>query len=282
MQHAPHFQLSSKRDSINLTDRDLSAQMGYVSGAGGLNIQFFYEKVKISAADPDVNGSYSVRLCVAKMPKGDRLTIATRFISEDQAMDEYPREFSMFKQYESVPSLGTPLHELPGISQSQIAILVLHNLRSIEDVAECAPELINQMGIDARQAYAVAKRWNENRKESEPLIAQAARDAHVDAQMKEMRDRTEAAERANIELQAQIKAMLAMGGQNMGQHLQTAVAGQNGAQAVAVDRGDTFLDPSEMNSGLFEGGMVDGNDDLNEPAPQATVEDPLALKRKGR
>jgi hypothetical protein len=272
-----HFQPSAGNFSPNLTDRDLSASLGPVAGTGGLNIQFFYAPTKISCRNPELNGRYEARLCVAKMPKGDRLTIATRFISEEQAMREFPREFAMFKQYDSVPTNGTPLHELPGVSQSQIAILVLHNLRSIEDVAECAEEIINGMGIDARQAYQVAKRWAKNRAESAPLIEQAERDAKIEQELAAIRARADAAERANIELSAQIKAMVAMSGQ---MPVAQPVMGQGGM--VMVDRGDDLPDAKDLQSNMFEGGIVDGNDDLDE-GPTVTVDDPLGVKsRKGR
>lgn len=263
--------------SSNMTDRDLSSHLGPVAGSGGLNVQFFYAKVRITSRDPERNGKFEDRLCIAKMPKGDRLTIATRFISEEQAMQDFPREFAMFRQYESVPTSGTPLQELPGISQSQIAILLLNNLRSIEDVADCPAELINGMGMDVRQAYQVAKLWCKNRDDAAPILAQAERDAVLAQRAEALEARLAAAERTNIELQAQIRAMAAMGGAAPAQAQQLGAGG-----VVMVDRDENLPEAKDLPPTMFEGGMVDGLSDLDDE-PQPTATDPLGLTaRKGR
>lgn len=259
-------------DRFNLTDRDLSSHLGPVAGSGGLNIQFFYVKTRVESANPERNGQWRTRLAVAKMPKGDRLTIATRFITEEQASREFPREFSMFKQYQDVPTQGTPLHELPGITQSQIGILVIHNLRCIEDVAACDDALINQMGYDARQAKKLAVRWIENRDGNADKIEQAKLDAARDAELARLRKAADEYAKRNIELDAQVRALMRMQGQ--------APQPGAGAAPMLVDRAD---DPTpeliEGNSPLFEGGLVDGNDDLDDdPPPTPTKADPLGLK----
>lgn len=264
--------------STNMTNRDLSSHLGPVAGSGGLNVQFFYVKVRITSRNPERNGKFQDRLCIAKMPKGDRLTIATRFISEEQAMQAFPREFAMFRQYESVPTSGTPLQELPGISQSQIALLLLNNLRSIEDVANCPSELINGMGMDVRQAYQVAKRWCQQRDDAAPMIAQAEHEARETQQREALEARLAAAERANIELQGQVKAMLAMGGMASATPAQQLAPGG----AVYVDRDDNLPEAKDLPPTMFEGGIVDGLSDLDDE-PQPTAADPLGLNaRKGK
>lgn len=259
-------------DRFNFTDRDLSSHLGPVAGSGGLNIQFFYVKTRVESANPERNGTWRTRLCVAKMPKGDRLTIATRFITEEQASREFPREFSMFKQYQDVPTQGTPLHELPGITQSQIGILVIHNLRCIEDVAACDDALINQMGYDARQAKKLAARWIENRDGNADKIEQAKLDAARDAEIARLRKAADENAKRNIELEAQVRALMQMQGQ-------APVAGA-GAAPMMVDRADDLTpDLVTGTSPLFEGGLVDGNDDLDDdPPPAPTKADPLGLK----
>lgn len=261
-------------DRFNLTDRDLSSHLGPVAGSGGLNIQFFYVRTRVESANPERNGQYRTRLCVAKMPKGDRLTIAVRFITEEQAMRDHPREFSMFKQYQDVPTQGTPLHELPGITQSQIGVLVVHNLRCIEDVAACDDALINQMGYDARQAKKLAVRWIENLKGNADLIAGAVTDAAREAELDRLRKAQAETERRNIELEAQLRAVMAMQGQ--------APTPASTGQVQMVDRPDGLPDAREVESNLLEGGLVDGNDDLDLDAPPATPTkaDPLGLKGK--
>lgn len=260
-------------DRFNFTDRDLSSHLAPVAGSGGLNIQFFYTKTRVESANPERNGVWRTRLCVAKMPKGDRLTIATRFITEEQAAREFPREFAMFKQYQDVPTQGTPLHELPGITQSQIGILVIHNLRCIEDVAACDDALVNQMGYDARQAKKLALRWLQNRDGNADEIERSKADAARDAELLRLRKSQEETNKLNIELQAQVRALMAMQGQSPSQ-------GAAGSSATLVDRPDDLPDAREVESRLLEGGMVDGNDDLDDDPPPATPTkaDPLGLK----
>lgn len=268
------MQPTDAADRFNLTDRDLSSHLGPVAGTGGLNVQFFYVRTRVESANPERNGMYRTRLCVAKMPKGDRLTIAVRFITEEQAMQQFPREFSMFKQYQDVPTQGTPLHELPGITQSQIGVLVIHNLRCIEDVAACDDALINQMGYDARQAKKLAVRWIENIKGNADLIDTAKTDAARDAELERMRKSQAELERRNIELEAKLQAFMSLQGQ-------APAAASTGAMQM-VDRPDGLPDARDVESNLLEGGLVDGNDDLDldTPAPAPTKADPLGLKGK--
>lgn len=268
------MQPTDAADRFNLTDRDLSSHLGPVAGTGGLNVQFFYVRTRVESANPERNGMYRTRLCVAKMPKGDRLTIAVRFITEEQAMQQFPREFSMFKQYQDVPTQGTPLHELPGITQSQIGVLVIHNLRCIEDVAACDDALINQMGYDARQAKKLAVRWIENLKGNADLIDTAKTDAARDAELERMRKSQAELERRNIELEAKLQAFMSLQGQ-------APAAASTGAMQM-VDRPDGLPDARDVESNLLEGGLVDGNDDLDldTPAPAPTKADPLGLKGK--
>lgn len=266
------MQSADAADRFNLTDRDLSSHLGPVAGTGGLNVQFFYVRTRVESANPERNGNYRTRLCVAKMPKGDRLTIAVRFITEEQAMQQFPREFSMFKQYQDVPTQGTPLHELPGITQSQIGVLVIHNLRCIEDVAACDDALINQMGYDARQAKKLAVRWIENLKGNADLIDTAKTDAARDAELERMRKSQAELERRNIELEAKLQAFMSLQGQ--------APAASTGAMQM-VDRPDGLPDARDVESNFLEGGLVDGNDDLDDdPPPAPTKADPLGLKGK--
>lgn len=278
---SPAFQPSLPHqapDPANLTSRDLSSHLGPVAGTGGLNVQFFWIKVRSESANPERNGKYVNRLCVAKMPKGDRLTIATRFITEEQAMRDFPREFAMFKENQDVPTQGTPLHELPGITQSQIGILLLYNLRCVEDVAACADEHINAMGYDAREAKKLAARWVAKRDSNADVIDSAKLEAARDAEMTRLRKSQTELERRNIELEAQLKAFMSMQG-GSGQSGGPAQLGGLPGSVQMVDRPDDLPDARDVESRLLEGGMVDGNDDLDDDPPAApTKADPLGLK----
>lgn len=271
----------------NLTGSDLSSHLGPVGGGGGgLYIQFFYARVKIQSVDPTLNGKYDTRLCVAKVPKGDRLTIATRFIDEEQAAREFPMEYAQFKQYEAVPTSGTPLHELPGISQSQIAYLTIYNVRSIEDLAAMAQEQVSQMGLEAAQAYSVAKKWIISKSDAKPMLDSAQAETVLAAELKSIRDQLADANRTIIEQNAKLSVLGQLGAQGVQQPVaMTQMQGDAVPyQTMNVQAGDADQDDDAPDEGsLFEGGMVGGNEDLDS-APMPTADDPLALGRgrKGR
>lgn len=278
MQQAPVNPAMSR----NLTDSDLSSHLGPVAGSGGLHVQFFYAKVRISSTDPALNGTWATRLCVAKIPRGDRLTIACRYITEAEAMRQFPREFAMFKQYGAVPTSGTPLHDLPGISQSQIAYLTIHNLRSVEDLLAMQQEQINGMGMEAVQAYAVAKRWMAQKSDSSQILEAAQADAQMLVELQALRDKNAAMERRNIELEARVSVLGQITPQP-GAMQATAIAGditpyQSPATRTA-DPVEELPDAMSRESSLFSGGLVDGNDDLNDgPTP----DNPLGLRPRGK
>jgi hypothetical protein len=257
----------------NLTGENLGDLMGPVAGRGGLHVQFFYINILIESADPTVNGTHQPRLCIAKAPKGDRLTVATRFISEEQAMREFPREFHAFRNSEEAPTDGTPIRELPGIAQSQLAMLMLYQIRSIEDLAAVPQERINSMGLEVITAQRIAKAWLRNKTENADLIETAKTDSAREAEMEALRRRLEAAERNTMQLEAQNKALM-----SIQQNLAPAQQPQPGQQFAPANnfmpmtpagQGDVDDLPD---TGMFSGGMVDSADDLN------TNADPLGLK----
>lgn len=266
--------------SRNLTDIDLSSHLGPVQSSGGLYVQFFYAKVRIHSTDPTRNGKWVTRLCVAKIPRGDRLTIACRYISEAEAMRQFPHEFAMFKQYESVPTAGTPLQDLPGISQSQIAYLTINNIRSIEDLCALHQEQVNGMGMDVVQAHAVAQRWMSQKTASEPMIEAARTDAKLSAENSRLRSDKTALERRLIELEAKLDVLTKVS-PNMMPNAGTTMHAP-AMQAIAQE-GPDLPDATEVETALFTGGLVDGNDDLDSPAvPEPTPEDPLSLRKSKR
>ena len=281
----PNMQQASGNPAIsrNLTDSDLSSHLGPVAGSGGLHVQFFYSKVRIASTNPALNGKWSTRLCVAKIPRGDRLTIACRYISEDEAMRQFPREFAMFKQYDAVPTSGTPLHDLPGISQSQIAYLTIHNLRSIEDLLSMQPEQINGMGMEVVQAYAVAKRWMATKTDAGAMLSAAQTDATMSVENQAMREKLAAIERRNAELEAQVSVLNRLAPQQGAAQPAAMLTGDVAPYQVQAARDpdpvDDLPDPMTRESNLFSGGMVDGNDDLiDSPTP----ENPLGLKPRAK
>lgn len=267
---AQREEAASRGMAPNLTDQNLGELMGPVAGRGGLHVQFFYMNVLIESADPTLNGTFQPRLCIAKMPKGDRLTVATRFISEEQAMREFPREFTMFKTSDEVPTDGTPLRELPGIAQSQLAMLMLYQLRSIEDLASVPQEQVNGMGLEIITAHKLAKAWLRNKTENADMIAEAKNQSQIDAQLEQMRRQLEALQKQNIELDAQNKALTAVH-QALGtapvQQQQPYQGVQYAPVAPVVRMPAEVADDELPDSGMFAGGMVDDPNDLNQSDP---------------
>lgn len=245
--------------SRDMTDADLSTHLGPVAsrGAGGLHVQFFYARVRIENRDSEYNGQNQTRLCVAKQPVGDRYSIAIRYITEEQAKREFPVEFDKFKRFEEVPTSGTPLHELPGASQSQIGLLTLNGIRSIEDLASLSDDQANQIGYDAAMAYRLAKAWVARRDDAAESIKAAEVEAKAAFEREAMQKRLDSFEQANKALSAQVEALTRMAG-SAAQPVEMAAA--RPAQPVE----DLEYDVEKMPDPFADSGMVaSGNDDLD-------------------
>lgn len=249
------------RFSRDLTDTDLSSHLRSVTASGGIHVDFFHRKVRIKSRSAAVNGTFETRLCVAKQPKGDRATRAVRFIDPETAQRLYPREYAMFQEYHEVPTTGTPLDELPGISMSQMGILTLNGLRSVEDLVELSEDQVGQIGLDAIKAYKVAKSWVERREEARDKIDVADVEARFQMQMETMARQMEAMTERNKALEAQISGM------------QMAQAGGNAvstaADPVALDVDEGFeYDLAKMPDPMSEGpDTTDGSDDIGDTDP---------------
>lgn len=253
--------------SRDLTDADLSTHLQSVTAKGGINVNFFYTKVRIESLDAKLNGTIQTRLCISKQPKGDRSTVAVRFITEEQAQRDFPREFSLFKQYEEVPTTGTPLDELPGISMSQIGLLVLNGLRSIEDLLEVSEDQIAQLGLDAIKAQKTAKAWDQKRKGSAEEINAADIEARFQMQLDAMTKQMEAMTERNKQLEMQLKAQAAVTGASA----PASVA--SGAEEASTGE-DLEYDVSNMPDPWSEGpATTDGDDDLGAKDPDPLIGD---------
>ena len=252
---------------------DFSDQMAFVAGNGNLSVQFFYQQIRIEdPMDPAANGTFKAVLCVRKRPHGDKHTESVRMISERAAAQLYPREYAYFKQYQDVPTDGTPLAEVPGISQSQIAILVLYNVRCVEDLVSLSSDQVSQIGMDARMAHGVATKWLLAKQGNDALIREAEREAALSAQNDRLPAENAAMAAQLAQLAAQVEILSKMGGPVTA----AVVQGDGRAQLVNVPAGADML---------FSGGsVVTGNDDLmggDEPAPVKAVTLP-GLTKRGR
>lgn len=261
----------------DVSGADFSAQLGHVTANGQLTIEFFYAQIRIEdPLDPGTNGTYKTVLCVRKRPHGDRLTQAVRFITERQAQELFPREYAYFKQNQAVPTDGTPLHELPGLSQSQIAILVVHNIRCVEDLVGMHVDQVGQIGMEARSAHAIAKKWVDAKAANGDLIRDAARDAAQNAELQRLRDSDARSAALIAQMQAQLDVLTRMGLQ-AGSATPTASAA--GSQSVTVVDADDLPD---VQTTLFTGAqIVTGNDDLDGPSQPAPEALPGLNRKKG-
>lgn len=264
------FSPQTRGPSFDMSGDDFSGTMAPVASSGGLTITFFYDRIRATdPLNPAKPGDWRVVLCVRKRIHGDRLTEAVDIISEDVAHAMYPREFAWFKQNEDVPTNGTPLYELPGVSQSQVALLVIHGIRCVEDLVGMTDDQIGQMSSpDARAVYAVAKRWWATKQNSADLLADAAKAAADKAELDKLRAEQATAARQITDLMAQVDVLRGLAaGQGVAVAAAAPDAGQNGARMV--DREDA-PDMSEQSGAFLGVQMVSGNDDLAdvaEPAP---------------
>lgn len=254
--------MSPRGLSRDMTDVDLSSHLPVTSrGAGGLNIQFFYQRVEVKSRNPRVAAKFETRLCVAKQPKGDRFTVATRFITDEDAMREFPQEYAQFKRYQEVPTQGTPLHELPGISQSQIAVLIINGLRSVEDLVEVDADLVSSVGMEAVHAKRLAQNWIAKRDGDLKMIELSALEANMESEKASLIARLDAAERNNANLQQQVTVFMErMNGNQPVMMPHSSMT--NGATSIDLN---PELPGYESTSGGFGGdgpGVANGIDDL--------------------
>jgi ribosomal protein S12 len=198
---------------MDLSHANLPSAMPQTAGEAGIQIQFFYASVQLSNADPAFDKKVVTRLCIKKRPVSDRKTTSVEFISEEQAMREYPREFAMFQEYGEVPMEGTPLQDVPGISRADVSRLNAMGLRSAEDVASLSEDMAAQNGRDMLRAWKVITAWVKVNADSSAMVQMAERDAARDAEMKVLRESMEEMAKQNEALMAKIEAMQSVSGQ---------------------------------------------------------------------
>lgn len=241
----------------DLSHLDLSSQLGAVQSSGGLLVEFFYVRVRVGG-DGATGGRFETRLNVAIQPRGDRLTRAVRTITEAQAAQQFPAEWQAFKTYQDAPTRGTPLYELPGTSQSMIGVLVLHGIRSIEDLVDLPAETAQGIGLDAVTARNIAIQWTKRRDDAGQTINLADELARKDMAMAEMTARLAALEQTNTSLAATVDAMKSMGMNGAGGQQQPSQA----APVIAVQT-EGYEDSAPAVEMFGSPSMVTGNDDLN-------------------
>ncbi|WP_305968554.1 MULTISPECIES: bZIP transcription factor [unclassified Mameliella] len=244
----------------NLTGQNLSSHLGPVRGKGDVRVGFFWTKVQLRTKNPAMNGKIVNRLCIAKQPIGDRYTVSHAYISQQDAARLYPQEFGIFTQYETAPSNGTPLSDIPGVSRSEIGLLELHAITCVEDLLSLHPDQVSQIGMSASRVYKVAKGWQDKKDENEEIVTAADVQAKAEEAIKAMEDRLARLEANNNRLQAENDVL---------RHSASGHPAQSAAVTTAVQAAAATVDdaPYEFpdDDGFMAGGdVVTGNDDLSD------------------
>lgn len=266
---------SRGRFSHDLTATDFSSHMQSVRATGGLNITFDRVKVKVKSRNADRAGEVQTRLVVMKQPRGERLSVAKRYISEEQAMRDFPVEYEHYTNTSEVPTTGTPLEELPGISRSQIGLLIINGLNCVEDLCDISEDQAAQIGLDASKARKVAIKWSENMLAAAGSLDLAEIEAKFERQRQTQNAAMEDAQQTIAALTAQVTALSNLSG-NAGSGVAASAPAMPGdGQVQAVEPKDDFPDNfDDMPNPMAEGpATTDGFDDLG------TVDaDPLAME----
>ncbi|TXH18609.1 MAG: hypothetical protein E6R03_01805 [Hyphomicrobiaceae bacterium] len=247
--------LSVQTPSRDLTHADLSSHLGPVTSRGAILATFEYVRVAVKSRIPGRRNSLETRLAVRLKPMGERYSEVLEQITEEDAQRLYPQEFSHFKNYQDVPTRGTPLSELPGMSQSMIGLCVINGLRSVEDLAAITDDAAAQCGLDVSSAHRLAVRWVGRRDQNIAVIDDADERARIMEMNRILTDRL-------TSMEATIRAMEIAATQNRG--AVSVPPEYRGEMAGSVPAGD-FSDLPDLPVG---GGVVDGSGDLGgDPDP---------------
>jgi len=251
------FNPNNAMDKSDIDIAALAAGSAHTAGKGGVYISFQWEMVSLETVDPMKNGKRERRLKVVKTPVGDPSTTSCSLITPEIAGKRWPAEWEYFTKYGDMPETGTPLTELPGIAQSQIQIMQINGLRSIEDVLQIAPEIINKIGLEGRQVRTIAEMWDKRRTEAGEMPDFAALKAAQDSALEAEREKTSRLEGELAAMRAQIAGMQANMSQAGGAAAQTGdVAAMMGNDPLGIDRGaevgDSMPNPLAEGDGLYE------------------------------
>lgn len=202
----PQPTIHNPNHAVGKTHADLGAGFSSVQGKG-IYVTFQWDMIRIDSSDPEQNGKRVKRLRLIKQPIGDPSTAASSYITPEEAANQFPEQWEYFTKYGDMPVSGTALSELPGISVSQIQLMQLSGLRSIEDVLSVGDEVIAKIGIDGRHVSNVAKEWDAKRKENAEAIDYAEAKASFDSALQTEREHTKRLEAENGALAARLEVL---------------------------------------------------------------------------
>lgn len=229
--------------------KDLGQGFSNVQGQG-IYISFQWDMIRLKTANQELNGKRVRRLRLMRQPIGDPNTASATYITAELAQERYPAEWEYFTKHGDMPVTGTPLSELPGISVSQIQIMQLSGLRSIEDVISVGQEVVDRIGHEGRFVRSIAEEWKKRADEGAELTDFAELKAANDAALAAANSRAERSEVLASNLQARLEALEGM--MNAG-----------GGQPAAMLGGPV---PPQS---IYMGGRDEGPDIDNTPNPLA-------------
>lgn len=250
MFQSPDMQRAGGGFASDMTQADLGSAMGGLVKSSGLMVGFDVISVKVeNDGEPE---RHEQRLVVIKQPRGDRRAQVREMISEEQAMRQFPQEFSAFKQFGSVPTHGTPIEEMPSVSRMDILRAEALGVRSVEDLLQLSRDMAQQNGRDFLRMWEVAKAFkerNDGGKEVTDMVEakMAAETRATTAEEKAMK-----AEAENVALKAQLEAL-----KSVGLGAQTAVASPAPTGAVPIGSPVGEADAEDLPL-MFDDGPNDG------------------------
>lgn len=198
--------------STDQTNLDLAAALaaggaGVSAGKGGVYITFQWHMITLKTTNLAKNGQRERRLKVVKTPVGDPSTVAVSFITPAMAERHFPAEWSYFNKHGDMPMNGTALSELPGVSVSQIQIMNINGVRSVEDLLGIPSESISRIGLEGQIIQRVAIEWDNRRKESSELIDYAEVSAKQASALSAETAKTHRLQEEMLAMRAQLEAL---------------------------------------------------------------------------
>ena len=188
--------LNAGKIASNATGGDYS-----LVSARGVACTFSYEKVLIG------DSKYETRLCLVRRVVGDRSTVLKAYITEADAKRDYPEAFAAFTQNAQAPSSGTPLSEIPGLTNSQISRLHADGIESIEDLLSITRDEAAHIGRQCVSAWSVVQKWQKERDGNAGLLQESDDVANMAMQLQAAQSENADMAKANDDLRAELAAL---------------------------------------------------------------------------
>lgn len=227
--------------------------LGAVAEGSGIRVAFYYKN--------SVNrlGEARTDLVLVKQPLSDPNTEVHVTITPAVAKAMYPDQFHAFQNYDEGTDIGTPLSELPGLSQSQIARLITSGIRSVEDLLEVSDDALMQIDREAMRAKKIAENWRTLQDAGE----QAVQAATLETAMLKQAEAWEREKAQMMDLIGELKATVGALRMSSGQRVSTSADAP-----IMVDGEGAGLTIDDDDGFMGGGPIVDGTDDLTLPGDE--------------